>query len=86
MVHTRVVEAACRKNLKFMYLLEGHKAPDHNTLARFCSRVLRSEIGENLLREAVELLIQADFVDMAMVFIDGTKIEAKNTRGRSCCV
>ena len=76
MVHTRAVEAACRENLKFMYLLEGHKAPDHNTLARFRSRVLCGEIGEDLLRQVVELLIQAGFVDMAAVFIDGTKIEA----------
>ena len=76
MVHTRTVEAACRENLKFMYLLEGHKAPDHNTLARFRSRVLRSEAGEDLLRQVVELLIQAEFIDMATVFIDGTKIEA----------
>ena len=76
MVHTRAVEAACRENLKFMYLLEGHKAPDHNTLARFRSRVLRSEAGEDLLRQVVELLIQAEFIDMATVFIDGTKIEA----------
>ena len=76
MVHTRAVEAACRENLKFMYLLEGHKAPDHNTLARFRSRVLRSEVGEDLLRQVVELLIRAGLVDMATVFIDGTKIEA----------
>ena len=76
MVHTRAVEAACRENLRFMYLLEGHKAPDHNTLARFRSRVLRSEIGEDLLRQVVELLIGAGFIDMANVFIDGTKIEA----------
>ena len=80
MVHTRALEAACRENLKFMYLLEGHKAPDHNTLARFRSRVLRSEVGEDLLRQVVELLIQAGFVDMATVFIDGTKIEANANR------
>ena len=76
MIHSRAVEAACRENLKFMYLLEGHKAPDHNMLARFHSRVLRSEIGEDLLRQVVELLIRAGYVDMATVFIDGTKIEA----------
>ena len=37
---------------------------------------MRSEVGEDLLRQVVELLIQAGFVDMATVFIDGTKIEA----------
>ena len=80
MVHTRGLEAACRENLKFMYLLEGHKAPDHNTLARFRSRVLRSEVGEDLLNQVVELLIQARFVDIATVFIDETKIEANANR------
>ena len=34
------------------------------------------EVGEDLLRQVVELLIEAGFVDMATVFIDGTKIEA----------
>ncbi len=76
MIHTREVEAACWENTKFMYLLEGHRPPDHNTLARFRTRVLRSEAGEDLERQVVELLIQAGLVDMSNVFIDGTKIEA----------
>ena len=80
LVYTRAVEAACRENLKFMYLLEGHKPPDHNTLARFRSRILRGEIGEDLLRQVVELLIDARLLDMAAVFIDGTKIEANANR------
>lgn len=76
MIHTREVKAACRENTKFMYLLEGHKPPSHSTLARFRTRVLRSEVGEDLERQVVELLIRAGFIDMANVFIDGTKIEA----------
>ena len=28
---TREIECACRENVNFMYLLEGHRAPDHNT-------------------------------------------------------
>ncbi|MCI6435861.1 MAG: transposase [Clostridiales bacterium] len=32
---TRELERACRENVNFMYLLEGHSAPDHNTIARF---------------------------------------------------
>ena len=27
---TREIERACRENVNFMYLLEGHRAPDHN--------------------------------------------------------
>lgn len=56
-MHTRAVEATCRENPKFMHQLEGHKVPDHYTLARFRSRVLCSEIGEDLLRLVVELLM-----------------------------
>ena len=76
MIHTREVEAACWENTKFMYLLEGRRPPDHNTLARFRSRVLRGEAGQDLERQVVELLIEAGLVDMSNVFIDGTKIEA----------
>ena len=82
MTHTREVEAACWENTKFMYLLEGHKPPDHNTLARFRSRVLHSEVGEDLLRQVVEQLIAAGYVDMSNVFIDGTKIEANANKYR----
>ena len=63
-----------------MYLLEGHKPPDHKTLARYRPRVLRSEAGEDLLRQIVELLIEVGYVDMSDVFIDGTKIEANANR------
>ena len=50
MIYSREVEAACRENTKFMYLLDGHKPPDHNTLARFRSRV---QIGRASCRERV---------------------------------
>ena len=80
MIYSREVEAACWENVKFMYLLEGRKPPDHNTLARYRSGVLRSEAGEDLLRQVVELLIEAGYVDMANAFIDGTKIEANANR------
>ena len=28
---TREIERACRENVNFMYLLEGHRPPDHNS-------------------------------------------------------
>ena len=79
-ISTRPLEAACRENLKFMYLLEGHKPPDHNTLARFRSGILRSEVGEDLLYQLVKLLLRKGYLDMATIFIDGTKIEANANR------
>ena len=45
---TRELERACRENVNFMYLLEGHPAPDHNTIARFRKDHLPYAV-ENLL-------------------------------------
>jgi transposase len=34
---SRDIESACRRDINFMYLLEGMPAPDHATIARFIS-------------------------------------------------
>ena len=75
-ISTRGMERACRENIHFMYLLEGERAPDHNTIARFRSRILATEAGQDLLRQMVVLLKESGLLSMAAVFIDGTKIEA----------
>ena len=31
-ISSRALEACCRENLHFIYLLEGQRAPDHNTI------------------------------------------------------
>ena len=59
-----------------MYLLEGRKAPDHNTISRFRTNALRQEAGQELLKQLIGMLIEAGLVDLKAVFIDGTKIEA----------
>ena len=76
---SRELERACRENLHFMYLLEGHPAPDHNTICRFRSRYLLGHEQE-LLAQMTNLLISWGFVSMEAVFIDGTKIEANANR------
>lgn len=78
---SREIERACRENINFMYLLEGQKAPDHNTIARFRSQHL-PEVVEDLLNQMVQLLVahgEISFEESA-VFIDGTKIEANANR------
>lgn len=79
-ISSRRIEAACRENIKFMYLLEGQRAPDHNTIARFRSGVLASEAGQDLLRQLVVMLAASGLLSMAAMFIDGTKIEANANR------
>ena len=78
---SREIERACRENVNFMYLLEGQKVPDHNTIARFRSQHL-PEAVEDLLQQMVEILVahgEISFEESA-VFIDGTKIEANAGR------
>lgn len=78
---TREIERACRENVNFMYLLEGHRASEHNTIARFRRDHLPYAV-EDLLNQMVRLLVwcgEISFEESA-VFIDGTKIEANANR------
>ncbi len=78
---TREIERACRENVNFMYLLEGHPAPDHNTIARFRREHLPYAV-EDLLTQMVKLLVDCGEISFeeSAVFIDGTKIEANANR------
>ena len=72
---SRSLEKACRRDINFMWLLEGKKAPDHNTIARFRSqRVLAA--AEGLFYQLVQLLKDRREISFENLFIDGTKIEA----------
>ena len=78
---TREIERTCRENVNFMYLLEGHRPPDHNTIARFRKEHLPYAV-EDLLNQMVKLLVQWGEISFeeSAVFIDGTKIEANANR------
>ena len=75
-ISSRALEACCRENIHFMYLLEGQPAPDHNTINRFRKNVLTQEAGKDILRQLVVLLHQSGLLSLEAAFIDGTKIEA----------
>ena len=62
-------------NLAFMYLLQGEKAPDHNTISRFRREHL-STCMEDLLTQFVQLLAENGEINFENLFVDGTKIEA----------
>ena len=79
MYSTRVIENACLENVKFMYLLEDHPAPDHNTIGRFRKHRLGKAM-EGLFGQLVEMLVKAGEIDLSTVYIDGTKIEAQANR------
>ena len=72
---SREIEKACRRDLNFMWLLAGQKAPDHSTIARFRTG-FASEAMEDLFYQFVRKLSDMEELSKETVFIDGTKIEA----------
>ena len=72
---SRRIETACKRDINFMWLLAGQKAPDHCTIARFRSGSLETAC-EDLFYQMVKRLADAGELSMETVFIDGTKIES----------
>jgi transposase len=72
---TRKIETACRRDINFIWLLEGRKAPDHNTLARFRKKRLAGVV-DDLFYQLVKKLEELGEIEFKNIFIDGTKIEA----------
>ena len=76
---SRDIEISCKRDINFMYLLEGDPAPDHATLARFQSLHLAPCI-ENIMVQMSEGLFQLGEISGKDIFIDGTKIEASSNK------
>ena len=72
---TRKIETACRRDINFMWLLAGQKAPDHSTIARFRTGFL-ADACENLFYQIVRRLATMGELSKETIFIDGTKLEA----------
>ena len=72
---SRDIEHACRRDINFMWLLEGANVPDHTTIARF--RTLHfAACAKSVITEMSLLLYRLGEVSGETIFIDGTKIEA----------
>jgi len=72
---SRKIEKACKRDINFMWLLKGRKAPDHNTIARFRTERLVG-IVDDLFNQFIEKLKDFGEIEFKNIFIDGTKIEA----------
>lgn len=72
---SRAIEKACRRDINFIWLLQGQKAPDHNTIARFRTGRL-GDIIDSLFYQLVKKLKEMGEIEYKNIFIDGTKIEA----------
>lgn len=74
-ISSRTIEKNCRRDINYMYLLEGAPAPDHATIARFRSKHF-AECSHEILSHMTHMLYDLDQITDTEVFIDGTKIEA----------
>lgn len=76
---SRLIEEACRTDIRFMWILGMREAPDHSMIARFQNERLVPVI-EDLFYQLVMKLIEMNEVSYTNVFVDGTKIEADANR------
>ncbi|SNX53245.1 Transposase [Thermoanaerobacterium sp. RBIITD] len=76
---SRKIESACKRDINFMWLLEGSRAPDHSTIARFRKEYL-ADAMEDLFYQLVQHLHEIGEVKFEHLFVDGTKIEANANR------
>jgi Transposase and inactivated derivatives len=72
---SRKLESACRRDVNFRWLLEGHKAPSKSRIAEFRQKRLQGAV-ESLFNQLVLVLHEQGEVGFDYLFVDGTKIEA----------
>ena len=72
---SRDIEEDCRRDINFMFLLEGAPVPDHATFARF--HTLHFALcSKKILAAVTKFLYSIGEISGEDIFIDGTKIEA----------
>jgi transposase len=72
---SRLMELSCRRDVNFMYLLEGSPVPDHSTFARFRSLHF-AQCSETIMAKIANFLYEIGEISGDAIFIDGTKIES----------
>lgn len=72
---SRAMAKACRRDINFIWPLNGEKAPNHSEIARFRSKRL-TECVEEVFYQLVEKLSVLGEIKYEHLFVDGTKIEA----------
>ncbi|MCG7853732.1 MAG: IS1182 family transposase [Methanosarcinaceae archaeon] len=77
---SRQLEYACINNRDFIWLMSGC-TPDHDTIADFRRGNIRKFKG--IFRTSVTACIEAGLVDLKQVAVDGTRVEANNSRKRT---
>lgn len=72
---SRDIEKSCKRDINFMWLLNGEKAPNHSEIARFRSQRFVS-CADDIFYQIVNKLSDLGEIRFEHLFVDGTKIEA----------
>ena len=72
---SREIEAACNRDINYIWLLNGEEAPNYHEICRFRSERLPL-CAEELFYQLVKKLRAIDEIKYEHLFVDGTKIEA----------
>ena len=71
----RSIEKACKTDIRYMWLLDGMKAPSYVTFGNFIKNDLGKSV-EAVFRAVNKVIFAKEHVDTDHAYIDGTKIEA----------
>ena len=75
---TRDIEVACQENIKFRFLLQDSKLPDHSTISRFLNKI--EAFLPELFQQFTKIIFEKENISTDTIYIDGTKIEAYANR------
>ena len=75
----REIEKYCRTDIRYLYLLDGMKAPSFATIGNLIRNELTTSI-EQIFTDINAYIFEKEQVDLAHLYIDGTKIEANANR------
>ena len=75
----REIEKLCRNDIRYMYLLDGMKAPSFATFGNIIRNELTHSI-EQIFSDINTYVFDMDSVDLNHTYIDGTKLEANANR------
>jgi len=71
----RFIQKLCETDIRFLWILDGEKAPCHMTISNFIDNELKLSLDE-VFNDINSYMFKKLHVDLKHVYIDGTKIEA----------
>lgn len=71
----REIEQLCKTDIRYIWLLDGEKAPSYATIDNFWRKYIGTNI-EVLFADINKQIFAKEGVDLNSIYIDGTKIEA----------